>query len=225
MRDYPREIDMITLTTVSKSFGTSPDVQFPLPSPVMMKLFTAFIKYAAALEQTKFLEKWKTLEITFHTDKNKTPWVAGNIPSEQDLWPVFHKLRPFQLQKESTYFPKVCNMLSHHFDSPSLRALFDYWKHLFLSKGFQGAFVLPAGDCQLNSEGFFNKFVNAVEYHHDPEKIHDIDKIAQTFPLDFQRGMIIPMLHHKLSAISTASKFMMLIQRGCAGTAITVSGP
>jgi hypothetical protein len=106
-----------------------------------------------------------------------------------------------------------------------LRELDNYWKHLSLSKGFQNAFALPAGDCQLNSEGYFRKYVNAVEDPHDAGKIRDIDTLAQSFPLDFQRGMIISMRPHKLSAISTTAKFMKLIQRGCDGVPITVSGP
>lgn len=216
---------MLTITTISKSLGTSSGAQFPLPPPEMMEHIAAFIKYATALDQTKFLEKWKTLEISFHTEMNKAPWVTGNIPSEQDLWPVFHKLRSFQLQKESTYFPKVCNRLSRHFDSPSMQILFEYWKDLFLGKEFQNFPALHASGCHLNSEEYFNKYLNAVEYHHDPEKIREIDMVSKSFPLEFQRGLLIPMLHRKLRAISTTAKFMKLIQRGCNGALITVTGP
>lgn len=216
---------MLTITAISKSLGTSPDLIFPPLSTELTSLLTAFTKYASELAHTEFLKKWKSLSVTLHKENGKAPWITGIIPSDQELWMTFHKLRSFQLQKEPTYYPKVCNALARHFRHKALQLLFDLWKHQFLGHWLQNAVSIRAGEYQINSEDFFNKYLNAIEYHHDPEILQVIDSVSQWWPPETQRGIIVLLLHAKVSTIATTASFIDRIERCSKGTPFSITGP
>ena len=215
----------LRVNIISRTRGDNNGVTFDPPPDKLLALLADYSKRADDLDRTDFLKHYKKLNVTLHTAVGKEPWVTGDIPSDQTLWMTFHKLRPFQLKNETTYFPKICNSLSRHFSHPSLSLLFKHWKQRFLGEWFSKSFPIVAVDNILNSESYFDKYVNSTEYHFDPDKGKTVKEAAQFLPLESQKALIVVLLHGKLSAITTVKSFIKLINKGMSGTTITVSGP
>src|SRR5262245_26311625 len=73
-------------------------------------LLIEFLHYADQLFSLRAAEF--RLSVKLHWAKDTGISVSGEMPHDDDIATLLHRMRPFVLQKESTYLTKVCNVLS-----------------------------------------------------------------------------------------------------------------
>ncbi|MCD4655643.1 hypothetical protein K8T06_17110 [bacterium] len=137
----------------------------------------------------------------------------GELPDWDHVIVFIHKLRPFQLKNESTYFPRVCNVLSRRLDHSWFKSFLEDMKNKFdgsimqnyaqlYVRGFDRKMHLEGRDeFLLNSEEFMNIWLNAFEYHHDERKRGFLNNLHKFMPEKFTRHLFLHLLKDKAVAI------------------------
>ena len=67
--------------------------------------------------------------------------------------------------------------------------------------------IAVGGKLQLRE--FFDHYVNALEYHRDKERRQHIEAVAEHFPFEAQRPIIVPSLSARLNAINNLTSFLL----------------
>jgi len=127
---------------------------------------------------------------------------------------VLHRLRPFLLQKESSNFLSICNLLHKRLDHPALRASIAYFRELFDGRSFQALMTARSATLVLNSLETFMKWVNAFEYHRDPELRQEIEDAHTIVPLESTKGMMVYMMIEMCKAIGGIGELLNAMKEG-----------
>ena len=139
----------------------------------------------------------------------------GILPPNDVIAALLHRVRPFVLQKEATSFFRVRNILAKHMVHPELRRMLDFQRDLFSGKDFQEQLRIESATPILkgvvNSGESFQKWLNAFEYHHDPQKRAEIEQLCGILTFDAARAVFVSMLLDKLKSIL----FLATIIRRC----------
>jgi hypothetical protein len=108
-----------------------------------------FLTYARELEQTELLSKGYPLGLTFKTENGGTR-VSSNLPPDDQISAVLHRIRPFVLQDEPTNYYAVSKLLSRRFESDLMRLTLSRLKEFYSGKDSQRMYTLTADDTIIN---------------------------------------------------------------------------
>ncbi len=137
--------------------------------------------------------------ITFHKAGGLS--YSTQVPPEVDVSALLHRLRPFVLQGEATYFDTICNSLCKSITTAEFRALIGYLRDLYGGRKMQSTVLVTADGVAVNSEKTLRKWLNAYEYHRDRDKRAELESLDEIFPLKTSRAIFISMLLDKVCAI------------------------
>lgn len=143
---------------------------------------------------------------------------SAELPPAEDIAALLHLLRPFLLQREPTSFTKVCGVLGRGLPHVGMRALLRQQQQEFHGRTFQSQIEFRANDVVLNSERILMLWLNAFEYHQDPDKQLELAKLHELLPLDATRPLFVSMLIDKSRALGEVAKIVRIVlgqgQRG-----------
>ncbi len=131
----------------------------------------------------------------------------AELPPDDDVAALLHKLRPFILQKEPTYFMTVCSILGKHLNNAYIRGFLKQTRHLFDGRQLQSKFRITVNaEALLNSDAVLDFWLNAHEYHKDREKQKKLEELTHMPTLDSAKVVFFILLNEKMRAIyATAS--------------------
>lgn len=107
--------------------------------------------------------------------------VKSELLDNNNISILLHKMRPFILQKESTFLPKVCKILS--------REIKDEHSRKFIKQAIK--VYITEQNKTINSDEVFKLWINSSEYHYDEEKIFEIDRLLEFIP----QNLFIYLMH------------------------------
>lgn len=136
------------------------------------------------------------------------------MPAEADLLAFLHAMRPFVLQKEDTYFDRICKLLKRHLSHDDIRAAIDYELDEFSGKHFQEQLGVKADGVMLNSEDILRKWLNAFEYHHDQDKKRALEELHRMIPLEASRALFLSMMIDKANAVFEIAALIRSLDKG-----------
>ena len=165
------------------------------------KRLNNYSKYTDKLNATRFVneEMGSTLKIAYDlSDGIKFSW---QYPSDDDFAAFIHRLRPFVLNREDTYFPKISNLYRKKLNHSVLDPLFKTLKEYFDGTNSQKFFRLKSNEIIINSDNTLHKWLNSYEFHHEENKKEILRSMHKIFPEEASRAIFVMLLIDKSKAI------------------------
>ena len=170
-----------------------------------------YSKYSKELEEISLVQKGSNVELKISWKKGEEIKYTSTLPPEEEIIALLHKIRPFVLQKESTSFRKIVNLLGRKIEDDEFRDLLKEEKEIYSGKASRGVFKIASNEVVLNTDQMLKKWLNAFEYHKDKNKQLEIKKLHELIPLEATRTILIMMLQDKVKAILHISGFINVI--------------
>jgi hypothetical protein len=164
-------------------------------------LLGEFLQSADDLMSTKFVKDGMPAKLNIKGDHVSGIQVHTELPNWDDVTVFLHKFRPLGLESESTYFYKICSILTKELTHPYFRNLIGEQREIYSGKRAQKTFRIQSDDVVLNSEKILYDWLNSYEYHRDKEKRQFIESLHQMIPLDASKVLFIGLLSAKAQAI------------------------
>lgn len=196
-----------SLTMKIAEFGKEISVSGEL-NDTEFELVKDFVSYADELFHTPFIHKRDYGKFSMKGDKPNNFSIETELPDWNDVTVFLHKLRPFILNNERTYFHKVRKLLGLKFADEYFRGFFNLQKERFNNKRQQGSFQLTSDNEILNSEKMLYEWLNAHEYHREKEKQKFLENLHQIFPLDASKVIFLGFLLEKAQAVFNVADFI-----------------
>jgi hypothetical protein len=137
---------------------------------------------------------------------------SATLPPWEQVQSVLHRARPLLLQSESTYLPAVANIVSRRFVNDTIRTIMSDFKNEFLlTKERQLPFSISVSGLQLHTDETFNLWINALEFHRDPEKRVLLHPALQVLGTDALRALLCISLHTKVKAIVAFAEYARVL--------------
>ena len=175
-------------------------------------VLSQFVQLAEKLVASEFVQSGAGSRLNVQYQKGKGVRFEATVPPEEQISSFLHRLRPFVLNDESTNFGRVSNVLSKHCQGTAAIQLIKGLKFQFSGKGTQSLVTITSNDVILNSDNALMLWLNAHEYHHDPEKICALEGLHKIIPLEGSIPIFIWLLSEKAHAIVGLASMIRLIQ-------------
>jgi hypothetical protein len=170
-----------------------------------------FVEYADDLINTKFVKDGMPASLKINFEKNSGMAVSTKLPDWNDVTVFLHKFRPIGLEKESTYFYKICSILTKELTHSYFRNMVDEQRDIYSGKRMQATFQIRSNDVILNSEKVLYDWLNSYEYHRDKNKRQFIDSLHAILPLDASKVIFLRLLSDKTIAIHNIAALVRVV--------------
>jgi hypothetical protein len=164
-------MDAETISAVAKMRTTQAEIEHRCSFTVNeWEVLVRFAMFAEELSQTALLTKNERLSFSVVSrEDGGCRFEANSMPTPDEFNALLLLMRPFVLNSEETYFPRVRNILWQRIEHPSFRAYFERQKAIFNAERCQ-AMRLVANDVVVNSVRTLDLWLNGYPYHKDREK-------------------------------------------------------
>lgn len=170
-----------------------------------------YLEYADDLFKSKLVRKGMPAALNIKWEQNSNIIISSQLPDWDDVTVFLHKFRPIGLQKESTYFYKICSILTKELSHPYFRDMIAEQRDIYSGKRSQQSFKIQSNEVILNSERILYDWLNSYEYHRDKEKRKFIDSLHKTFPEDALKVLFLGLLSDKTQAIHNIAIFVRVV--------------
>ena len=187
------------LTIKNERTGQSSVVAGEIPD-VDWNLLLDFLNEVGHLRRTRLVAEGAKVNYEFSWDREKGQQHKATLPPENDVSAFLHRLRPFVLQRERYFLLKILNVLRRFLPDPQIRSVFDLETDRFFGRDASG-FTITAGELALTSDDTVLKWLNAVEYHRDEDKQHELRAAAEAIPTESQRAIFLSAMIDKAKSI------------------------
>lgn len=203
----PYEYDLtLTISETGETISQKGSFQ-----PDAWNTLNEYLEYTEDLLKTKFVQDGMPSALNIKWEKDSGMVVSTKLPNWDDVSAFLHKFRPIGLEKESTYFYKVCNILTRELTHPHFRNMADEQRDIFSGKRTQSMYKFSINDVILNSEKVLYDWLNSYEYHRDKEKRQFIDSLHAVFPLDGSKVLFLGLLSDKIQAIHNVAILVRVV--------------
>ena len=138
--------------------------------------------------------------------------VTADLPDDDTLAILLHRLRPFLLADEPASFTRVSSRLGRLITEPYIRQLLRHNRRVYEGRVAQEMLRVESDDMVLNSERALFDWLNSHEYHHDAIKRESVAPIFRAGPPELGRAIMVFMLIDKTrSVINLASLVAVLV--------------
>lgn len=145
--------------------------------------------------------------------ETKTIEFTGRIPPDNVLAVILHRMRPFLLKQEATYFYDICSVLGRRMENDGLRSLIRVQKEDFSGKQFQQQVSIAINDQLLNTEKNVMDWLYAEEYHRNPECKERLEALRKLLPDVFIKALFWSMLLDKVRAVLDLGRMLGFVIR------------
>ena len=163
--------------------------------------FQDYESYAVDLFQLRLFREGAPGRLDMKWDQQRGFSFETDIPDDEMIMTLLHKLRPFILNNESTNFGKVSNIIARRTESDQIRRFIKEQKEYYLGKKIQGMVKVLSNEVLLNSEEILQKWLNAHEYHKEKDKQVELECLLTVLPMQGMKAIFIMMLYDKAHAI------------------------
>lgn len=164
-------------------------------------IFNRYEEYVRELVGIQLLREGGPGKLKLHCHRDEGLSVQSELPPDDQVTALLHKLRPFVLQNEPTDFNKVRNILSRRIEDETIRGFLKDQKDVFHGMAMGSLGKISVNDVVINSDETLLKWLNAFEYHRDGDKRAEIKALHEHFPFHASRAIFFLMLYEKVRAI------------------------
>ncbi len=127
--------------------------------------------------------------------------VKAELPDWEKVQSFLLRFRPFILERERTYFPKVANLIARRLQSPAVDRVLAPMRDYFMGKSLQSRIIVRSNAVVLNSPDTLDKWLNAYEFHQDQGKRAWLETLHKIMPLESTRVFFLVLLTDRLKAV------------------------
>jgi hypothetical protein len=187
---------------LTKQADGTEDVCSGLISDVDWLLFSTYRDYAEELKATEWVRSGLDAEYSVTSDdKWNTCVEVRNKPSDAVVSQLLHRMRPFVLQNEPTWYPTVNSRMRGYLDHSYLRQWLAAGRRIFDHGHFSLYGQISINDLPLHDERTFNLWLNAFEYHRDQGKRAKLTEALNGPPDDLALAVFRAMLADKAAEV------------------------
>jgi hypothetical protein len=209
------------VATSSKS-GDAGEFEGDIPDEEWARL-VRFAQCADRLASTGMVRDGCHVSVTLNADIREGIKVEGAAPLDDDLAAFLHRMRPFVLQDEATYFFKACNILAKYVAEPLFRRLLGRLRDLFSGEDFLAQIQIGVNNTLINTDEMLKNWLNADEYHGDEDKRRELEQLRKVFPEQGSRALFASMMMDKAKAVLEVARIVRAMEEG--GGATTTHKP
>ena len=218
-------LGMFRFIEKSLSTGKTREFERPLFQVETKATLADFVAIAMVLNETALIRNWSQYDLTIHFGNDGRIKNCGALPSDDEIAVFLHRMRPIYLENEPTNFNRVAKRISTHFRDPWITRLIREAKRHYDGRASRDVFTMIASGLVINSQEFLDHYLNALEYHREPERRKHIDRVAEQLPLNVQKTYVVLLLVVRLNAINKLASFLGTCFARENGEAITLESP
>jgi hypothetical protein len=178
-------------------------------------LLEEFATEAEALSRTRLLSKrWGNFEVSLTMDGEGLRFHPTSLPDPDDFRACLLLMRPFVLEGERTFFPRIRKILAGRLNHPAFQRYLDRQKEIF--EGLRQGMVVMSNGVQVNSATTLDRlWLNGYHYHRDKgkrakfEALHD----GHTLPLEFSDALFQDIMMERTRAVLDVGNAIYSMQR------------
>jgi hypothetical protein len=167
-----------------------------------------YLRYARDLAGIELLRRGGPGRLTVNYKEGQGLSYSVDLPPEDQFLALLHRLRPFILQNEETNFYRICKHLGRRLEDHKTRQFLLGLRSYFSGQRMQDPIQITSNNVLINSEETLQKWLNAHEYHKDPDKQRELELLHQIMPLEASRAIFAMILYDKTQAIIAAVHFI-----------------
>jgi len=175
------------------------------------KALLDFVQYSKDLQAIQLVSQGGPGKLNISYTQESGLSYSTELPPEDQVLSLLHRLRPFILQNEVTNYYRVSNILSRKFVDNSFRNFLKALRKYYSGAHMQAMVLIQSNDNLINSEETLIKWLNGHEYHKDSDKQAELDSLHRIFPLETSRAIFIMMLYDKVRAIFILANLINVI--------------
>lgn len=169
-----------------------------------------YVSFAEGIRSTLFVQQ--ELKAGSLNWNRELGFSVEEVPSDSAVRELLHVLRPVILEKEPTYFLKVLKIFERRFDHPAPRRTFKRLRDSFRTKESQQLYTVSANELVLNSDEALKLWLNAFEYHRDPEKEVHLQSALGGMSLEAAKVIFIDALIVKANCALALADFVRSVE-------------
>jgi hypothetical protein len=165
-----------------------------------------FLGEADRLRKTRMIAQGMEVDYEFSWNHETGQQHKATLPPEDDVAAFLHRLRPFVLQQEPFFLPKVMNLLRKTVDNKKFNSILNVQTDRFFGR-FKGL-TIATDTLDLTSDDTVLKWLNALEYHRDADKQKELREAASAIPAESQRAIFLAAMVSKAGTVLTLAEMI-----------------
>jgi hypothetical protein len=138
--------------------------------------------------------------------------MVPDLPSEDDRAIILLRLRPFILTREPASFDRVRGVIGRRVRNSEFQQVLASQLEVWTGKGFSRQSPIRLNGRLLNDDRLFVDWLNAEEYHRDPEKAQSFRALRRQVPSSLFEWVLVNLLLDKVRAVASLAGIVGLIQ-------------
>ena len=175
-----------------------------------IKLLEGYLQQVEDLRKTKLVKYGFQPSLNMKWDKESGFSIETNLPQEDDLLALLHRLRPFILKKEFASFETITGLLGKKFNHDEFSPFLKRYRLLYQGKHIESLMTITTGDVVVNSEKTMMDWLNSYEYHRDQDKKEKLAPIFNLLSHDGARAIFVMFIVDKIKAIISIADLIKL---------------
>lgn len=137
--------------------------------------------------------------------------VECDLPDEDTLGILLHRLRPFILSQEPASYEKVIAIVGRRVPHPAITDLLRRQRRVYDGREFQETMRISVNDTVINSDRTLKDWLNSHEYHRDADKREAVSSLLHAFPGNLTKGILVNMLIDRMRACINLAKLVAVL--------------
>ncbi len=175
-----------------------------------IKKIEMFYNNSVNLQSLNIFKKAINSKVVFNYKKEEGFSFEAELPREEEICSLLHKLRKFILNNEYASFNCVMGIIGKKIKNNEIHSMLKQQRKIYDGKYFQEQIKIRSEKQIINSDKILNDWLNSFEYHEDQIKRKEIEELHKLIPLEISRGIFFIMLIEKVKAIINIANFLSL---------------
>ncbi len=163
------------------------------------------------LEMSGMMREKAPYRYQFSWDREAGASHSTTLPSDDTIAAFLHRMRPFLLENEETFFNRVIRRLGKRFPQPAARRYFRRLRDVFEARGMGTVTTTTPDGRTLSHRSILRMWLNAFEYHRDAGLQEELSFLRKQIPDEAVRAIMVQFLSQKAIAIRKLAKFIHAI--------------
>src|SRR6185312_5244402 len=182
-----------------------------------VEVLSDFLGHVERLRQTRLIQDDFVAKLHVATRHGEPLEVDAGFPDRPRYAEFAYELRTFVLANEAYYLPKILGILGRASSDACFRQLLRAASDKFSCRTIKQSVSVLVGDRDITSEAFLRLWMNGFEYHHDPDKRKEIERLHEGLPLDLTKSIMLMLLIDKANTVIYLGRVVELCLRDDSG--------
>lgn len=179
-------------------------------TPAELDQLQAYLRDAAALEETRFVETRLGLRLNLRRDRNAGVAWSVALPPVDDLLAFLHRLRPLVLEPAPAGFLEVRKLVERALDEPA-GPLLPFLLDLFQGRELHKLVARQSGDPCANSGRMLSRWLDAGEPARAGDEERLEERLRTILPGEWSHDVFVSLLIDKARAILALAAVVQLV--------------